>query len=98
MVNPLCSGCDWVRLMLHDGLGFSCAARSFGWEGMDPPDRRSHQIFNHPTVHVRQAAVDAVVSHREAFVVDAQLMQNRGVNVVDLSRVVTIQGLVAPFV
>ena len=49
-------------------------------------------------MHVGQPAVDAVVAPGELGVVDAEEMQHRGVNVVDLRRVAAIERLVAPLV
>ena len=49
-------------------------------------------------VDIGQAAIDAVVSHRELFVVDSQQVQDRGVDVVDVSRIVSVGRLVAPLV
>ena len=46
-------------------------------------------------MHVRQPAIDAVVSHRQLQVIDAEQMQNRGVDVVDLGGAEAVGGLVA---
>ena len=46
-------------------------------------------------MHVRQPSVDSVVAIGELFVIDAQHMQNRGVEVVAVGRIV---GFPAPFV
>src|SRR4051812_41803950 len=48
---------------------------------------RQHSA-DHPAVHVRQPPVDAVVTDRQAGVVDAQEVQDRGVDVVGVSGVV----------
>ena len=40
------------------------------------------QFFDHVSVHVGQPAVDAVVAERQPGVVDAQQVQDRGVQVV----------------
>src|SRR5262249_4762555 len=49
-------------------------------------------------VNIRQSAVDAVVPDRELLVVDAKQAQDRGVNIVHLSRVLAIQWFVPPLV
>src|SRR5262245_36873046 len=41
--------------------------------------------LNHVAVHVGQTAVDAVVPEREARVVDAHQVQNRGVQIIAIS-------------
>ena len=45
------------------------------------------QFANHPAVNVGQAAVDAVVAEREPLVIDAQQVQHRGVQVVEVDLV-----------
>lgn len=57
-----------------------------------------HNVRQHVTMHVGQSAIDAVAAERELCVVDAHQVQHRGVDVVDLSRVVSIQRLVAPLI
>ena len=49
-------------------------------------------------MHIGQAAVDAVVADGQPSVVDAQLMQDRRVDVVDLRGMVAVQRFVAPLV
>src|SRR5262245_21120212 len=51
-----------------------------------PPAFSGQQLLDHMPMHVGEAAVDAVVAHRQLLVVDAQKMQHGGVNVVDLRR------------
>src|SRR6202035_4241390 len=48
--------------------------------------------------NVGQSAVDAVVEHGEAFVVDAQEVQDGGMHVVAGGRMLAVGRLVAPFV
>ena len=50
------------------------------------------------TVHIGQSTVNPVVAHRELFVVDTQLMQDRGVDVVAAHRVVPVGRSEAPLV
>ena len=50
------------------------------------------------SVDIREPAVNAVVPHGQALVVDSQQVQHGCVDVVDLRGVVTIQRLVAPLV
>lgn len=49
-------------------------------------------------VYVRQAAIDSIISNRETLVIDAQLMQNGGMDVVDTCRVSAIPWFETPFV
>lgn len=49
-------------------------------------------------VNVGQAAVNAVMPEGKPLVIDAELVQNRGVDVVDLCGVRPIERLVAPLV
>ena len=58
----------------------------------------SQQVIDHVTVYVGQPSVDSVVTNGQLAVINAEQMQNRGVDVVDLRRVVSIQRLVAPLV
>ena len=58
------------------------------------PQKISHDdLPNHVAVDVGQAAVDAVVADGQPGVVDAEQVQDRGVDVVDLGRVSTVGGL-----
>ena len=50
------------------------------------------------TVHVGEAAVDAVFAEGESFMVEAELVEDGGVDVVDLGRVFAVGGFVAPLV
>ena len=60
-------------------------------------DRGSGQdLVNDLAVDVGQPAVDAVVAERQPLVVDAEQVQDRGVEVVAVGRV--LGGLVRPFV
>ena len=56
------------------------------------------QVVNHVAMHVGQTAVDAVVTNGEFAMVDAQQMKDRGVDIVDLRRVVSVQRFVAPLI
>src|SRR5688572_6469229 len=56
------------------------------------------QWLYHVPVHVCQAAVHAVVAEDELLVIDAEQVQDRGMNVVDLRGFAAIERLVAPFV
>ena len=56
------------------------------------------QAIDYVAVDVGQAAVDSVVADGQSPVVDAQQVQDCGVDVVDLRGVVSIQGFVAPLV
>ena len=49
-------------------------------------------------MHIRQAAVDAVVSYGELFMIDAQQVHHRGVDVVAGRGVGAVERLVAPLV
>ena len=49
-------------------------------------------------VDVGETAVDGVVADGELFVIDAELMEDGGVDVVDLRRVAAVGGFVAPLV
>src|SRR5580658_5864331 len=49
-------------------------------------------------MHVGQAAVDAVVAERQPRVVEAEQVQNGGVDVVDLGVILAVGRLIAPFV
>ena len=49
-------------------------------------------------VHIRQAAVDAVVAEGEFGVVDAQLVQDGGVDVVNGGGIAAVQRFVSPLV
>ena len=52
--------------------------------------------MEHVAVHVGQAAVDAVVAHEEAGVVDAEEVEESGVDVVHLRHFLPVEGFVAP--
>ena len=56
------------------------------------------QFFDDVPMHVGQAAVDAVVAEGELGVVDAEQVQDRGVDVVDLGGCVAVGRLVAQLV
>ncbi len=47
---------------------------------------------------VGEAAVDAVVPDGEPFVIDAQLMKEGGVDVVDVGRMVSVERFETPLV
>ena len=47
---------------------------------------------------VGEATIDAVVTERELGVVDAEQVQDRGVDVVHRGRVISVLGLVSPFI
>jgi len=49
-------------------------------------------------MHIREAAIDAVVSEDELGVVDPEEMQDRRVKVIDFRRVLAVARLVAPLV
>ena len=50
------------------------------------------------SVDVGESAIDGVVANGELFVIDAEEVKKGGVDVVDLSGAITIQGLVAPLI
>ena len=60
--------------------------------------RLRHKVFDDVAVNVCQAAVDSIVAEGQPLVVDAQLMQDGGMDVVDLSRIQSVERLVAPLV
>ena len=66
------------------------------------PPRRStflrDNFVDHMPMHVGEAAVDAVVADGELRVVDAQQVQDGGVDVVDLGGVFAVERFVAPLV
>ena len=90
----------------YDQPGIDCQSGHFGpvleeepqLAGQGPGHSSGQNPVDDMPMHICQAAVNAVVTDRQAFVVDAQQVKNRGVDVVHLSRVVSIQWLVAPFV
>ena len=49
-------------------------------------------------VYVGEAAIDTVMAHGKAFVLDAQQVQHGGVDIVDLGGMLAVQGFVAPLV
>ncbi len=49
--------------------------------------------MDHMTVNIRQPSVDAVVSHSQPAMVNTRQMQDRGMDVVYLRRMVTVQRL-----
>ena len=49
-------------------------------------------------MHVGESAVDAVFSEGESFVVEPELVEDGGVDVVDLGGVFALGGFVAPLV
>ena len=55
-------------------------------------------FLDHVTVDVGQATIDPIVSHEELRVIDAQQIQDGGVDVVDLGRITSIQRLIAPLI
>ena len=57
-----------------------------------------NQFVNDLAVDVGEAAVDAVVTEGELFVVDAEEVQDGGVDIVDFGVVVWIGRLVTPFI
>ncbi len=56
------------------------------------------QILQDVPVHVCQSAIDAILSDGQTGVIDSQQMQDGGVDIIDLSGVIAIEGFVAPFV
>ncbi len=50
------------------------------------------------SVHIGQSTIDAVVADGKPLMIDAQQLQDRGVDVVDLRGVVAIQRFVAPLI
>lgn len=62
------------------------------------PNPASNQFIDDLSMNVRQTAVNSIVTDRQPFVIDPQLMQNRGMNVIDLGGLGTVQGLVSPWV
>ena len=55
-------------------------------------------VFDHVPMHIREPAVDAVVVERELLVVDAEEVQDGGVDVVDFGWVFAVGGFVAEVV
>jgi len=55
-------------------------------------------ILDHVPMHIGQPAVDAVVADGELGVVDSQEVQDGGVDIVDLGRVLAAERLVAKLV
>ena len=53
-------------------------------------------ILEHVSVDVRQATIGAVVAESQACVINAEEMENRGVDVVDRGGVLAIQRFEAP--
>lgn len=49
-------------------------------------------------MHVGQSTIDAIVTNGESRVVDAEQVQDGGMNIVDLSGVAAVERLIAPFV
>lgn len=49
-------------------------------------------------MHIGQTPIDAVAAECELCMVDTHEVQYRGVDIIDLSRVVSIQWLVAPLI
>ena len=49
-------------------------------------------------MNIGQSAIDSIVPDSQSSEIDPEQMQNRGMDVVDLSRILAIQRLVAPFV
>ena len=56
------------------------------------------QILQDVPVHVCQSAIDAILSDGQSGVIDSKQVQDGGVDIVDLSGVIAIEGFVAPFV
>ena len=56
------------------------------------------QLPDHMAMHIRQAAVDAVVADGELFMINAEQVHQRGVDVVAGRRVGAVERLVAPLV
>src|SRR5262245_2296771 len=56
------------------------------------------QASNNLAVHVGQASIDAVVTEGELGVIDAEQMQDSGVNVVDGRGMAAIGRFVAPWI
>ncbi len=50
------------------------------------------------SMHIRQPPVDTVMTDGQPCVVDSQQVQNRGMDVVGLRRIVTVQRLIAPLI
>ncbi len=60
-----------------------------GAAGDEKQATRKHQelagdIVNNVTMHIGQTAIDAIMTNGKPLVIDAQQMQHRGVDVVDL--------------
>ena len=49
-------------------------------------------------MHVGQTAIDSIVSHGELFVIDSQLMEDGGMNIVYGRIVAAILGLESPLI
>src|SRR5262249_58512043 len=58
--------------------------RDYGWT---PGPSSGQQTCQHVAVHVGQPALDAVVVERQALVIDAEQVQDGGVKIVDIDRV-----------
>src|SRR5688572_1953177 len=96
MMERCTAGCWWLWSVLAWailGARRSCAGES-------PPTiiLSRDDLADHVAVHVGQAAIDAVVTHGEPGVVDAQKVHDRRVDVVDLRRMLAIGRFVTPVV
>ena len=72
-------------------MGFRWARVRSCWES-------GQDVVDDVSVDIGQAAVYAVVSNRESSVVDTQLVQDRGVDVMDCGWVVSIKRFISPLI
>src|SRR5207253_6741578 len=56
------------------------------------------QLVNDLAVHVRQPPVRPIMAERQPLMIDAEQVQQRGMDIMDLRRVLAVGGLVAPLV
>ena len=49
-------------------------------------------------MHIRETTINPIVPHREPFMIDAELVENRGVDVVDVRGMRAVGGFEAPLV
>ena len=74
------------------------SARTDPFTGVISKNSLGENLLNHVPMDVRESAINTVVSHAQALVIDSQLVQHGCVDVVDLRGVVAVQRLVAPLV
>ncbi len=75
-----------------------CCLGAGGQLASDSDATLTNDLMNDVPMHIRQAAIDAVMADGELRMIDSQLTQDRGMDVINLSRVFTVQRFVAPFI